>query len=301
MRDAEYFPHDYNAQDDLNIARLLRAHGWQAYGLFWAIVEKLYSNRGRMAADFELLAYQLRAEAGLIQEIVTKFDLFFITKGMMASHSVDRRLKEREEKRLKGQESAARRWGANGYPLGSQWDPNARKERKAKEKKGKREGGDGTALALASRQIFVAWNERADAKLPRAMAVTDKRMSAAKARWTENPDIAYWQGLIAKINVSPFCLGEKGWTANIDWLLRPDTGAKIAEGQYGSAPVKTAPAVKCLGCSSRKPEPGAKFCRECSWCYKCDNDGRESKKDPTNLTRTDKGQLCGDCLRGIKC
>lgn len=149
--------------------------------------------------------------------------------------------------------------------------------------------------------ILKAWNETAHKSLPRATALTKKRKAAATARWKEHPDAAYWVGLIEKVNASPFCLGAKDWKANIDWLLRPDTGTLIIEGQYGSAPVKTAPAVKCLGCSSRKPEPGAKFCRECSWCYKCDNDGRESKKDPTNLTRTDKGQLCGDCLRGIKC
>lgn len=107
MKDTYYFPHDYNAQDDPKIVKLLRAHAWAAYGLYWAINERLYAENGTMAADYEQMAYTWRTEPELLKAIITKFDLFYPKpKGLFGSKSVDRRLQERREKSAKARASA---------------------------------------------------------------------------------------------------------------------------------------------------------------------------------------------------
>jgi len=39
---------------------------------------------------------------------------------------------------------------------------------------------------------------------------------------------------LQRVAKSPFCRGqsERGWRADIDWMLRPDTLTKITEGKY---------------------------------------------------------------------
>ena len=44
MKDTFYFPHDYNSRTDEKIKLLIRKHGIEGYGIFWAIVEDLYNN-----------------------------------------------------------------------------------------------------------------------------------------------------------------------------------------------------------------------------------------------------------------
>ena len=41
MKDVGYFSHDSNAQHAPKIIKMLAKHGWESYGLFWGIVEKL--------------------------------------------------------------------------------------------------------------------------------------------------------------------------------------------------------------------------------------------------------------------
>jgi hypothetical protein len=41
MKDAYYFPHDSNASHDQKILQLRVSHGWEGYGLFWALIESL--------------------------------------------------------------------------------------------------------------------------------------------------------------------------------------------------------------------------------------------------------------------
>ena len=41
MKDAYYFPHDYNAKDDPKCERLLYEMGQEGYGIFWTLIEVL--------------------------------------------------------------------------------------------------------------------------------------------------------------------------------------------------------------------------------------------------------------------
>lgn len=104
MKDAYYFSHDANAQNDPNIVKLLFKHGWSGYGLYWAIIEKLRNEPEYiMDTDYDMIAYALRTNSDLIESIIGDFNLFVIEKECFHSPSLKRRmgrLDEIKEKRV---------------------------------------------------------------------------------------------------------------------------------------------------------------------------------------------------------
>ena len=67
---------------------------------------------------------------------------------------------------------------------------------------------------------------------------TPKRVTAYRARvkeagWLDSVDAA-----LAKVAASEFCkgAGDRGWRADVDWFLRPDTITKLMEGKYDGKP-----------------------------------------------------------------
>jgi len=104
MKDAYYFSHDANAQNDPNIVKLLFKHGWSGYGLYWAIIEKLRNEPEYiMDTDYDMIAYALRTNSDLIESIIGDFNLFVIEKECFYSPSLKRRmgrLDEIKEKRV---------------------------------------------------------------------------------------------------------------------------------------------------------------------------------------------------------
>ena len=93
MKDAYYFPHDANAQNDPNIIKLLYNHSWAGYGLYWSIIEKLRNEPDyTMETDYDMIAYALRVEADEIKSIIEDFNLFIIEKGYFYSESLKRRM-----------------------------------------------------------------------------------------------------------------------------------------------------------------------------------------------------------------
>ena len=87
------------------------------------------------------------------------------------------------------------------------------------------------AIALPS--LAIIWNQNRG-PLPEIKGCSKSRDSLAKRRWKENPRELYWIEIIKRIVASDFCMGknERGWKANFDFLMRPDTQYKVLEGQY---------------------------------------------------------------------
>lgn len=79
------------------------------------------------------------------------------------------------------------------------------------------------------------WNELADPSMPRVQGCGPTRRRQAQQRMRDG-DETYWKEVIERINRSPFCKGSnpRGWTANFDFLIRPETQYKVREGQYDS-------------------------------------------------------------------
>jgi hypothetical protein len=107
-KDTFYFSHDYNTRTDTKIKKLISKHGFNGYGLFWALVEDLYNNANALQTDYELIAFDLRVDKKIIESIINDFDLFEINGDCFKSFSIERRLNEREEKSEKARESAMR-------------------------------------------------------------------------------------------------------------------------------------------------------------------------------------------------
>jgi hypothetical protein len=81
------------------------------------------------------------------------------------------------------------------------------------------------------------WNTEKDPRLPHWRELTGKRRTQAAARLKERP-LAEWRIILGRINGSPFCLGvnERGWKADVEFFLRPDTATKVLEGKYDPKP-----------------------------------------------------------------
>jgi hypothetical protein len=139
-KDTFYFSHDYNSRNDEKIKKLIRKHGMQGYGIFWAIVEELYNNANALHLDYDGIAFDLRTESDIIKSVLHDFDLFVFNGDNFGSLSVQNRINNRQDKSQKARDSAYSRWNKNkidANALQMQSDSNAIKERKGKEIKGK--------------------------------------------------------------------------------------------------------------------------------------------------------------------
>lgn len=72
-----YFKHDCNARQDEKILALRMKLGWEGYGLYWALIEKLRESENySCVCDYNLIAYDLRSDANKIKSIIEDFRLF---------------------------------------------------------------------------------------------------------------------------------------------------------------------------------------------------------------------------------
>ena len=134
-KDTFYFSHDYNVRNDEKIKRLIRKHGMQGYGVFWAIIEDLYNNANALRTDYDGIAYDLRSDSEIVASVINDFDLFVFNGDFFGSNSVQERLDQRNSKSESARKSASYRWD-NANALQTQSEGNAKKERKGKEIKG---------------------------------------------------------------------------------------------------------------------------------------------------------------------
>jgi len=111
-KDAYYFSHDCNAQDDPKCMMLIDDLGMEGYGIFWALIEKL-----RAEKDYTLpvsicgrFARRWATSEAKIQAVVTSYGLFEMHENMFFSLRLKRSM---EEKSQKARVSAEVRWGKN--------------------------------------------------------------------------------------------------------------------------------------------------------------------------------------------
>lgn len=82
--------------------------------------------------------------------------------------------------------------------------------------------------------IFQKWNETDG--LPEARTLSEKRKTAIRARLKDSFFVENWMTALKRIPRIPFLTGEnsRGWKADFDWFLQPDSVAKIMEGKYST-------------------------------------------------------------------
>lgn len=107
---SEWFRHDYLSRNDPKIMRLIFDHGLEGYGLYWCIVEAIYTNDGSYNSnDIKYLAASLHVEESKINDIVNS-DLFVKTEGIITSKRIINELKERNEISETKRKAAEKRW-----------------------------------------------------------------------------------------------------------------------------------------------------------------------------------------------
>jgi len=78
-------------------------------------------------------------------------------------------------------------------------------------------------------------------------------MEKIKDALKRNPDEAWWARVIEKIYESPFLRGEKGWKANIDFVV--GKAEEILDGKYdGGSRVCTQPGIAAWLRNSQEAE-----------------------------------------------
>ncbi len=113
MKEAFYFSHDCDARYDSKILRLRRKYGWEGYGLFWAIIEKLrVEGDYTLESDYENIAFEMQADAEVIKSIVCDFGLFSFTetRDRFYSASLAKRMQKSQDIAQKRKDAAAKRW-----------------------------------------------------------------------------------------------------------------------------------------------------------------------------------------------
>ncbi len=107
----EYFSHDYNARNDINLKKLFMSEGLLGIGLYWCLVEMLYENNGYLNLDdIPTIAYDLRTKVEKVNNVIYMFDLFCTNEKQFFSNSIIKRLNIRNEKSEKARKSAEARW-----------------------------------------------------------------------------------------------------------------------------------------------------------------------------------------------
>ena len=105
-KDAYYFSHDSNSRQDEKIIALRMKHGWEGYGLFWALIEKLRDVAKYMCVkDYNLIAFDLHSDASKIKSIIEDFGLFSFTTNdgneCFYSESLSRRMSKFDDTKSK--------------------------------------------------------------------------------------------------------------------------------------------------------------------------------------------------------
>lgn len=109
-----YFPHEGNARNDEKLIAMRMKYGWEGYGIYWAIVEKLRdADSYRLSCEYELIAYDLRTDIGIIESIINDFGLFEITNNTFHSPALSAQMEWKDIRISQAREAASSRWKRN--------------------------------------------------------------------------------------------------------------------------------------------------------------------------------------------
>lgn len=192
MKDTYYFSHDYNARNDEKILKMIQKYGWESYGLFWAIIEKLYESGGFLEKDYDCIAFDLRTDSERIANVIES-GLFEFRNEKFYSKSVNARLIARKGKSEMARQSAFLRWNKtkkeDANAMRTQCERYAIKERKGKERKGQLERGD---KSPTPKEITISFFNNLEEQLEILEYLKEKGINEQIAKNELNKFILYW-------------------------------------------------------------------------------------------------------------
>jgi hypothetical protein len=120
MKEAYYFSHDANARQDEKILMLRAEHGWEGYGIYWALVEMMFENSDSALHHNKIrgiaVSYNINITVleSVINTCITE-ELFVSDEEKFWSDSLIRRKNKyqeiKEKKAEAGRKGMAKRWG----------------------------------------------------------------------------------------------------------------------------------------------------------------------------------------------
>jgi len=106
-----YFNHDSSARNDIRIIKLRASLGYEGYGIFWSVLELLFSEENKICTNqYDILAYGLQCDAEKLKAVIEDFDLFVIEDNCFYSRRLNNHIEEINLKSKKAKESASKRW-----------------------------------------------------------------------------------------------------------------------------------------------------------------------------------------------
>ena len=106
-----YFNHDSAARNDIRIIKLRASLGYEGYGIFWAVLELLFSEENKICTNqYDILAYGLQCEPDKLRAVIEDFDLFVIEDGCFYSRRLNNHIEQINTKSIKAKENANKRW-----------------------------------------------------------------------------------------------------------------------------------------------------------------------------------------------
>ena len=106
-----YFNHDSTARNDYRIIKMRSKLGMEAYGVFWALLEMLFTEENKLCVDdYDSLAFGLQCDAKILKQVIEDFDLFVIEDGCFYSKRLNDHIDTINSKSIKAKESASKRW-----------------------------------------------------------------------------------------------------------------------------------------------------------------------------------------------
>jgi hypothetical protein len=147
-KDAYYFSHDSNARNDVKCLHLRKVLGWEGYGIYWALIEKLREeNEHRIPLkNVPLISFEFNISEEKINSVINLFDLFVIENDAFFSARLLRSMEEYKSTKTRLSEAGKRgvqarlNQGLNNASTGFK-QLKERKVKESKEKERKRNKG----------------------------------------------------------------------------------------------------------------------------------------------------------------
>lgn len=166
-KDAYYFSHDSNAHKDPKVLKLRVKHGWEGYGIYWAIVETLreQSDYKWKSVDKQLLSFCFANGDALVNQVLDtclEVGLLIDDGEYIYSDSLSRRMKlkdaiseKRREAGRKGGSSVIKANAKQNEANAKQDESNKKKEKEIKEKEIKNKHAEFVSLLPSEFQKLV--------------------------------------------------------------------------------------------------------------------------------------------------
>ena len=158
MANSYYFSHDCNARNDDKILMLRYHHGWEGYGIYWALIEMMFEiNETSLHHDKIIgIATNYNIDITLLQKVINtciEEKLFESNGTIFWSNSLRRRktkyFESIEKRSMAGRKGMASRWGSDNNVITNNNKERKEKKEKEKEKKESKYSDESNEMSLA--------------------------------------------------------------------------------------------------------------------------------------------------------